>query len=393
MAALINLACFVLLTGPSPTPRHETLLYRVAQIRVLRRIDSVKGSPRPEHVLMRGDTHRGLQFERPGERRLQGDPREDLSRLPTTYHHQRSPVGVVMEKLDWFPGPDNTYYYDARMPASVVGIGPDPMSQLLNLWSEPPYGVIGMYVGGMAAYARPFQFVDFYESDPDIIKLSLPGKGGKHYFRYIQDARARGAFLRVFQGDERLALNGKGPERFYHVLALEICPRDLLEDISVNLLTREGMALCMDRLAEEGILCIHTSNRYIDVVPAVADVAASLGLATLRGSDRHFDPADHSAFTSEWVMVARRPEYLRLRAPAGYDETQYGPFWSVPTVTARHVWRDGAPNSRLGLMRDLPLMSRLRMALSYQLPAHFRARRDWLAHLLSGEAGRRASKR
>ena len=44
-----------------------------------------------------------------------------LRRLATTYYHRDGPVGRVMEKFNWSPGPPNcnTYHADARILASL----------------------------------------------------------------------------------------------------------------------------------------------------------------------------------------------------------------------------------------------------------------------------------
>src|SRR5262249_40279835 len=47
----------------------------------------------------------------------------ELRRLATLHYHRRGPVGVVLERFNWFPGPANTYRADARLPASLVMLG------------------------------------------------------------------------------------------------------------------------------------------------------------------------------------------------------------------------------------------------------------------------------
>jgi hypothetical protein len=351
-------------------------LFRTGQIRVLQNpIGHFAGVKQPEgalpggpyNYLMRGDTHRGLWFLRP-KPQDRGNPEKDLSRLATTYHHRGSPLGRVMELFNWFHPSDNQegdnrFFADARLPVSIVAYGGDPLCQLVNTWSEPPYAVVGMYVGGMASYARPFQYVDFFENDPAIIKLSQPDGGQEPFFGYVQDAKERGALVRVFQRNERLTLARRGAKRFYHALVVEICPHDRLEDISVPLLTREGMALCMDTLAGDGILCIHVSNRYVNVVPVVADVADSLGLVCLRGMDVRYNTAP-GYFTSEWVMVARKRQTLdRLTVPRDYDPGLAGKYWEIPAVTATHVWTDSGRNSLRGLFRASPGLWAVRRAV------------------------------
>jgi hypothetical protein len=342
----------------------STLLHRAGKIQVWQdRQPGGATAGQRYNYLMRSDSHFGLCFLKPPPAD-HGKFEKDFSRLPTTYHHRNSPVGRVMEQFNWFHPPDsvtgaNTFSADARLTTSVVGLGPDAFSQLLNLWSEPPYGVVGMNVGGMAAYARPGQWVDFYENNPEIIKLSLPDAGGKRYFEYIQDAKDRGAVVRVFKGDERSLLRRRGPDKFYHVLVVEMSRRDRLEDISVESLTKEAMALYFRKLTEEGVLCLHVSHRYTNVVPVVADVADSLGLVCLRVSESGpLRGRDHS-FGSEWVLVVRKREYLeRVTAPPNIGDSNFS--WDVPAVTRKHVWTDKGPNSLRGLVLSDPRVFKLR---------------------------------
>ncbi len=330
---------------------------------------------RPYHMLLLGGINRGNNILKPENKNLWNDPKHDFSRLATTYYHRNGPFGQVMEQYNWFPGPENTYAADCRLPASLVGLGARPLGnlrgeQLMQLWSEPPLAVIGMYAGTPASYARLFQPIHFYENNLNIINLSLPKKG-KPYFHYVRDAKQRGANVEVFPGEERKSLETKAPENFYQVILVEICPRKRLQDLSVELLTKEGMALMFDKLREDGILCYHTSNRYIDIVPVITDVAGSLGLAVVQGQDALFTRGHH--FTSQWVMVARKKEYLdRLPEPENYmqkvkeSNRKWGyfykptePFWSEERPTGKHVWTDASHHSLQGLWRSDPFFSEL----------------------------------
>jgi hypothetical protein len=375
MGALAKLAWLVWMWSPAPLVglSDRNVIFHVNQIRVIKDTDQfggpLNGTLPAIHYLLRGDTHRGWIYLKPDERRLHGDPSTDLSRLAATYHHREGPAGVIMERFNWFPGPQNTYWADARMPASIAGLGGDPLSQLVNVWSEPPFAVVGMYVGEMASYARPFQYLDFFEIDPEITKLSLPPKGRARYFSYIQDALDRGAFVRVFHGEERPTLQKQGPHCFYHVMLVEVATRDRLEAISVNLLTKEGVAACFDRLAPQGVLCLHTSHRYLNLVPVLADVAESLGLACRVGKDggQRYDADERhrrvrGLFASEYVVLARDEKYL----PPETDDPvavmrRGGLSWSTPVPFGKHVWRDKSWNSLRGVIHHEPALGALRL--------------------------------
>ncbi|MGF1581914.1 MAG: hypothetical protein ACFCD0_21515 [Gemmataceae bacterium] len=158
------------------------------------------------HYLMHGTTHHGLNYQDPPE----------LRRLATTYYHRFGPVGVIFERFNWFPGPQNTYWADARMPVSLAGIANDPMVSLVNLWTEPPYACIGLGTGTMASYARPYQHMTFYEIDDKIRRFSLPLPKGnalyfdpstkESYYNYLRDAIDRGAMVEVMMGDARQSM-------------------------------------------------------------------------------------------------------------------------------------------------------------------------------------------
>ena len=339
-------------------------------------------------TLMHGTTDHGRCYYAPDD----FDPANDYSRLATTYYTRKCPVGVVMEKFNWFHTDEttaNTFQSDARMPASLVasaafgsfGMSPLPLAELVEAWSEPPYATIGLGTGTMASYARPFQHCHFYEIDEQIRKLSLPKNSNNPYFTYLKQAMDRGAAVQVLMGDARQRMhlpyenyyeaakadeekksfpvpNG-GPENFYHMMVVDAFSSDA---IPAHLLTKEAFEMYFKHLTQDGILCVHTSNRHVDLPLVVADVADSLGLVCKRG---HFEPAKDAvrgATSSEWVMVARKAPkdakdskgnkldsfaYLsHLRPPADYarirnKDTRADDYWStLRTHDERYLWTD-----------------------------------------------------
>jgi hypothetical protein len=339
-------------------------------------------------TLIHGHINHGANYSKRDE------PGKDFSRLATTYYHRKGPAGIVMEKFNWSkdPNSNNTYHADARMPAGLIaqgafgalGTGVLPFGDLVEAWTEPPYATIGLGTGTMASYARPFQHIHFYEIDDQIRRLSLPGKGrGATYFTYLQDALDRGAHVQVLMGDARQRMaqpyynyydaeknpqerpNG-GPEKFYHMMVVDAFSSDA---IPAHLLTKEAFKMYFDHLTEDGILCVHTSNRYVDLPRVVADVAEEGGYVATVGKDSApraiaKDPREKGHFTSEWVMVARKAkdaqkkinerDYLKhLTEPAGYKEAvrkealrenrqaSTTPYWSPPrTHSGKYLWTD-----------------------------------------------------
>ncbi len=258
----------------------------------------------------------GSQFQPGNKKDLGPRPVVDWTRIPTTYYHPNGPVGLAMAKFNWFPFDDNSLEPgDARMPASLVGFSllaviNSPLCMLPALWSEPPVGVVMMNNGTPAAYARPYQFVDFYERDPSIIRLSLPNDGKAPSFTHIADAKKRGAQIRVLEGNERKTLENDGPKAFYHLLVVDTSHGHPALP-SKELLTKEGMQSLMNSVVDDGIILFHTSSRNFALEKVVASSSSQLKFAHLRMHDGKSD-RQVGHYTSEWVAVARNAEALRF---------------------------------------------------------------------------------
>jgi len=268
--------------------------------------------PYPFTYLMHGTTYHGRNYTTDTSDPLRKN-RKDLSRLATTYYHRYGPVGIVMEQYNWFKGAQNTFRADLRMPASLIGqlaapIGVCnlPIAALVELQSEPPYATIGLGTGTMASYARPYQHMTYYEIDDVIREFSLPDGGGKAHFTYLQNAIKRGVCMEVIMGDARQSLEykreknnrdnsylytfdfakgkfeepihtvaDKFPNRdgYYKVINVDAFSSDA---IPVHLCTKQALKLYMDKLTYDGVLCMHTSNRHMDLVIPVARIAMEL---------------------------------------------------------------------------------------------------------------------
>jgi hypothetical protein len=219
----------------------------------------------------------------------------DLPRLPTTYFHDKSPIGLVLKDAKTFPKK-----------------------------AEPPVMVLGMDVGTLAAYAQPGQTFHFTERVPTFVKLSLPDKGEKRYFSFVQDAMDRGAKVKIFEGEPREMLEKHGKDKFYKVIVVETYKLPVIE-VHKELLTKEGLQLLMSKLTDDGIVCYHTSNRYYQLAPIIASAARELKLACIVGKD---DEPGVFRFSSEWVMVARSEKHLAHLKKDEHHEVE----WKEPVV-------------------------------------------------------------
>jgi hypothetical protein len=294
----------------------------------------------------------GIQMQKPAQLKDYGNPALDFSRLATTYYHRHSPVGIALEKFNWFPGPINTYWADARLPVSLIGslAQTNSLNGLATLWSEPPVLTVGMHMGTLASYARPLQHWHFIEGNPELIKMCLEPIEGTRYFHFVNDALGRGAQIKIQEGEGRPQIE-KAPDAFYHLIIVEGILKGNDQKLRERLLTKEGMKWCMDKLVPGGMLCYHTSCRYYLLAEQVSSTAAKLGFVTKVGHDDFYDPRrNDGTYTCQWVMVAKKnDDFKHLKDPpdrgkkADFNRGNRE-FWSAGKTDDRFVWTDAKIN-------------------------------------------------
>ncbi|MHB1225779.1 MAG: spermidine synthase, partial [Gemmatimonadaceae bacterium] len=179
-------------------------------------------------------------------------------------------------------------------------------------------GVVGLGTGTVACYTRPGDTIAFYEIDPLVVTIAHDSR----LFTYLADCAPD---ARMVLGDARLSL-ARDSAALYDVLVLDAFSSDA---IPVHLLTREALRVYLARLAPDGVLAVHISNRYLNLRPAVAALAADAGAVALLGENRRLTAEDRARMhtPSVWVAVARRAGVLApldmrsrwqpLEAPAG----------------------------------------------------------------------------
>jgi len=302
-----------------------------------------------------------------------------------------------------YRGTFNNYSADARLPASVVGsVIPDmmlpaafPITPIVAAWSEPAYATIGLGTGTMASYGRPYQHVVYYEIDTCIRRYSLKPEP---YFTYVQDAIQRGVKLEIVMGDARLSMNDEQPqpdttytrnpdeengiiksmsfpkrEHYYRAIVVDAFSSDA---IPVHLITKEAIKMYMSKLIKHrpkvvepktekvldpgchgGVLCVHTSNRHVNLVYPVTDAAKDLGLKWCvgkdsterrrRGGGAREDVVDYlhiGHFGQEYVMLIESKSDLPGEVDSGGLNDNPGLRWSIPANPGMRVWTDDYSN-------------------------------------------------
>ncbi|MGD9593106.1 MAG: fused MFS/spermidine synthase, partial [Candidatus Berkiella sp.] len=187
--------------------------------------------------------------------------------LPTTYYGKTAGVGIAFE-----------YLRAKRHPLKV--------------------GIIGLGCGTIAAYGEKGDSFTFYEIDMDMAKLAMKK------FSFLPTSKAT---IRVILGDARLRLQNnipKADEQKYDLLILDAFNGD---SIPSHLLTIEAMTVYQQHLAKEGIIAVHTSNTYIDLLPVTKALAQQIGCQHdwIVGLN---DP-NNGLFYSTWALITCDPNF------------------------------------------------------------------------------------
>jgi hypothetical protein len=149
--------------------------------------------------------------------------------------------------------------------------------------------VIGLGAGVTASFCRAGDVFRFYEINP--LALSIAST----WFTFLRDCKAD---HQVLLGDARLTLEVQ-PSQQFDLMAIDAFTSDA---IPVHLLTREAFALYFRHLKPAGILAVHVSNRYLDLVPVVSRNAHDLGKTAVDVDDED-EEADYFS-NSDWVLVS-----------------------------------------------------------------------------------------
>lgn len=238
-----------------------------------------------QRILFHGTTLHGIQDRTPGR-----------EREPTSYYAPDSGVGLAL-----------------RHAASLFG----PGSRI---------DVVGLGAGTLACYIQPGQTWRFYEIDPAMVDIARDPA----HFSFLSRCQPRAA---IVVGDARMTL-ARQAAGGADLLVIDAFSSD---SIPVHLLTREALAIYGRRLAPDGLLLIHISNRYLDLRPVIAADATAEGW---QARLRHYrpDPKDakrHYA-ASVWIALSRDGTQLdRLARASGAASWQ-----PLPARPGFSVWSD-----------------------------------------------------
>jgi len=201
---------------------------------------------------------------------------------PLTYYERSGPLGQIFAALQ------------ARLAKASVA-------------------VVGLGVGSAMCYRAPGQLWTIYEIDPSVDNIARDPR----LFNFVSDCSPSSPTV---IGDARLSLE-QAPNSTYKLMILDAYSSDY---IPVHLITREALALYLQKMTIGGLLAFHITNHWFDLEPVLASLARDSGLACLAQYDRKMTSAQAGAgkFESQWVLMARETRDL---GPLMFDRRWYRP--------------------------------------------------------------------
>lgn len=222
----------------------------------------------------------------------------------TTIHGSETVQGATSVTLD---------YYHAD-----TGVGQS--FEILKQFGPLNIGVIGLGAGVMAQFGDEHDRLTFYELNPAVYQMATT------YFSYLKHSRAQ---IDVTLADGRLALQEEVNRELPLKTAL-IIDAFSSDVIPTHLMTLEAFQLYWQRLQTTGVLVVHISSNYVDLMPVLSAHALSLNKALIVFE---YKGNDTTHLGSKWAVMTSNLRFLSALRANSYrvinpTQTDNLAFWT-----------------------------------------------------------------
>jgi hypothetical protein len=210
------------------------------------------------HVLMHGTTIHGAQrFQNNDGTPITGRPE------PISYYHKDGGIGQAIAAIRGRKG--------AALRVAVIGLG----------------------AGTLVCASVPGETWKFFEIDQSMVDTARDVR----YFSFIRNCAPD---LRPVMGDARLTF-AREPDGIYDLIIVDAYSSDA---IPIHLATEEAMKIYKDKLAPQGAVLMHVSNRHLELASVVVGIADANDLKSwVYDQDSNRD--DEYIFPTSVVVSAR----------------------------------------------------------------------------------------
>ncbi|HWX59425.1 fused MFS/spermidine synthase [Bradyrhizobium sp.] len=251
------------------------------------------------HVLMHGTTIHGAQkYQNDDGTPVAGRPE------PISYYHKDGGIGQAITAVRERKG--------APLRVAVIGVGS----------------------GTLTCAAEPGETWKFFEIDQTMVDTARDPK----YFTYIRNCAPD---FKPVIGDARLTF-AKEPDGIYDLIIVDAYSSDA---IPIHLATEEAMKIYKDKLAPQGAVVMHVSNRHLELSSVIVGIADANDLKSWVFSEDSGRDDEYIFSTSVVVSAREEADVGKLAASEQWAETE--------ADEKQWVWTDDYSNIIGALYRRL----------------------------------------
>ena len=284
LASLAALALVLIRVYPADDGRVET-------VRSFFGVHKIVVTPHGQyHVLMHGTTIHGAEkFQNNDGTPIPGRPE------PITYYHKDGGIGQAITALRERKG--------APLRVAVIGLG----------------------AGTLTCASEPGETWKFFEIDQSMVDTARDPR----YFTYIRSCEPD---LKPVIGDARLTF-AREPDGIYDLIIVDAYSSDA---IPVHLATEEAMKIYKDKLAPQGAVLMHVSNRHLELSSVVVGIADANDLKSWVYSEDSGRDGEYIFSTSVVVSAREEADIGKLASSDQWAETE--------ADEKQRVWTDDYSN-------------------------------------------------
>ncbi|WP_375462008.1 spermidine synthase [uncultured Enterovirga sp.] len=224
------------------------------------------------------------------------------------------------------PEPTTYYGLDGAIGSAIASVREAHGGRLRRV------SVVGLGTGSLACHSLSGEVFIFYEIDREVIRIARDTTK----FRFLGECAPDQP---VVLGDARLTLAESQPGQ--DLILLDAFSSD---SIPTHLVTREAIGLYLTKLAPDGALVMHLSNRHLDLRRVVARAAADHGLLAWTRTEHPAEPFEKRMRSGAMVVAMARQARDLGPLAAGEDWQRLEPDMS------RRPWTDDYSNVIEALM-------------------------------------------